>query len=254
MSQRSAPSAHASATAVVSEAPRPSVVMSCSSLTPWKPVTITTLPWRSSVEMRSGWISVMRAREKTRVERMPAWAPVSDTAGCCRSCSAMAISVALTVSPVDSSRASSRSSGRVGDLVGELDQLVGGVAHGRDDHDDRPAGRGGARDAHGAPRADALGGRQRRAAVFLDDRPRDAQATTWAPASVNARRRRAPAHVERAARSTSNAAATASACVARRTAPAPTGPRPRRNAPSAPACIAVSRSVAPAGNSGRRYG
>ena len=36
-------------------------------------MTITTLPWRSSVEMRSGWMSVMRARVNARVERMPAW-------------------------------------------------------------------------------------------------------------------------------------------------------------------------------------
>jgi hypothetical protein len=43
ISQTSAPSAAASATAVVSDPPRPSVVMSLLSwLTPWKPATIAT--------------------------------------------------------------------------------------------------------------------------------------------------------------------------------------------------------------------
>ena len=39
-----------------------------------------------------------------------------------------------------------------------------------------------------------------------------------------------------------------------RTAPGPSGPRLRCRLPSAPACIAASSSVAPAGNSGSRYG
>ena len=61
-------------------------------------------------------MSVMRARVYALVERIPAWPPLSDTAGWCRSCSAIAIRVALTISPVERSSASSRSSGGVATL------------------------------------------------------------------------------------------------------------------------------------------
>src|ERR671934_114245 len=52
MSHDSAPRAAASATAVVSEPPRPSVVMSYSVETPWKPATSTIWPRSSASWMR----------------------------------------------------------------------------------------------------------------------------------------------------------------------------------------------------------
>src|SRR6266851_2939729 len=63
ISQLSAFSAAASATAVVSDPPRPRVVTSRSSVTPWKPATTGTLPPLSSSRMRSGLMAWIRARE-----------------------------------------------------------------------------------------------------------------------------------------------------------------------------------------------
>src|SRR5215218_5110840 len=51
------PSAAASATAVVSEPPRPSVITSPKEFIPWKPATMTTWPSLSSLWIRSGLIS-----------------------------------------------------------------------------------------------------------------------------------------------------------------------------------------------------
>ena len=53
MSQRSAPSAAASATALVSEPPRPSVATRLSGATPWKPATTATWPCSSRSISRS---------------------------------------------------------------------------------------------------------------------------------------------------------------------------------------------------------
>ena len=64
----SAPSAAASATAVVSEPPRPSVVMSLVSWeTPWKPATIAIAPSSSALWIRPGVMSMIRALPCARV-------------------------------------------------------------------------------------------------------------------------------------------------------------------------------------------
>ena len=62
ISQTSAPRAAASATAVVSEPPRPSVVTSSESCdTPWNPATSTIRPSSSAARMRWALTSRMRA-------------------------------------------------------------------------------------------------------------------------------------------------------------------------------------------------
>ncbi|KAG0754242.1 hypothetical protein G6F22_021095 [Rhizopus arrhizus] len=53
--------AAATATAEVSEPPRPSVVMWPSGSMPWKPVTMTTRPASRSARMRASSMELMRA-------------------------------------------------------------------------------------------------------------------------------------------------------------------------------------------------
>ncbi len=97
--------------AVKSEPPRPSVVvwpiLSC----PWKPATITTLPASSCWRMSPPSISVMRALVWTLSVRMPACAPVRDTAGTPAACRAIAVSAIVSCSPMASSMSISRESG-----------------------------------------------------------------------------------------------------------------------------------------------
>jgi hypothetical protein len=70
-------SAAATATAVVSEPPRPSVVMSLVSCdTPWNPATIAIAPSSSAACNRPGVTSMMRARPCDDVVMTPAWDPV----------------------------------------------------------------------------------------------------------------------------------------------------------------------------------
>src|SRR6266581_4550198 len=99
MSQRSAPSAAARATAEVSEPPRPSVVTRPSGDRPWKPGTIGTSP--------AAMLSAMPAVLTSRMRAL-AWAP----------------SVRIGICHVMQGR----------DLVHPLHQLVGGARHGRN-HD-----------------------------------------------------------------------------------------------------------------------
>src|SRR6266851_1922496 len=101
----------ASATAVVSEPPRPSVVTSISRPIPWKPATTTTRPAASSRSMRAGVRPRIRAFAWRWSVRIPAWKPSSETAGTPSSVSAIDISGADTPSPVESSRSSSRAVG-----------------------------------------------------------------------------------------------------------------------------------------------
>jgi len=77
ISQTSALSAAATATAVVSEPPRPSVVMSLVSwATPWNPATIVIAPSSSAVRSRPGVTSMIRARPCAEVVITPACEPV----------------------------------------------------------------------------------------------------------------------------------------------------------------------------------
>ena len=103
-----ASSAAASATAVVSEPPRPSVVTSWSCDRPWKPATMGTSPRSIAAATRSARIPMMRALPWLRSVRMPACGPVSDTAGTPRSSSAI-VSIAIEIcSPAASSMSTSR--------------------------------------------------------------------------------------------------------------------------------------------------
>src|SRR5215210_4231192 len=113
ISHTSAPSAAATATAVVSEPPRPSVVTSSDSWeTPWKPATSTILPSSRPRRMRSALISMMRALVCPLSVTIPAWEPVSEIASCPRSLITIAASAQVTRSPVERSMSISRGSGR----------------------------------------------------------------------------------------------------------------------------------------------
>ena len=98
--------------AVRSEPPRPSVVIWPSMVWPWKPATITTLPWFSSSWICLGVMFWIRALVCTPSVTMPACAPVSETAGTSSECSAMAVSAMVVCSPVASSTSISRSLGK----------------------------------------------------------------------------------------------------------------------------------------------
>ena len=67
----------ARATAVVSEPPRPRVVMLSSSSMPWKPATMTIVPSSSASRMRARWIDDA-AFVWVESVTMPTWAPVKD--------------------------------------------------------------------------------------------------------------------------------------------------------------------------------
>ena len=66
---------------MVSEPPRPSVVMSLVSCeTPWKPATMATFPPATEAWIRPGVTSMIRARPCAAVVRTPACDPVNDCA------------------------------------------------------------------------------------------------------------------------------------------------------------------------------
>ena len=62
--------------AVVSEPPRPRVVVSSTSLMPWKPATMATEPVWMERATRSGSTPTMEALPYLESVRTPAWAPV----------------------------------------------------------------------------------------------------------------------------------------------------------------------------------
>ena len=103
--------AAASATAVVSLPPRPSVVMSPSRSTPWNPATITIFPASSSRRMRRRCSAVISAAAWLPSVWMPACQPVRETAESPLSCRVMAISAADACSPVANSWSASRQAG-----------------------------------------------------------------------------------------------------------------------------------------------
>src|SRR5215217_6873387 len=111
MSHTSASIAAASATAVVSEPPRPSVVTSLAVETPWKPATSTIWSSSSAARMRSARTSRIRALVWLVSVTMPACEPVSEIARWPRSLIAMAHSAQDIRSPVESSMSISRASG-----------------------------------------------------------------------------------------------------------------------------------------------
>ena len=137
ISQTSASSAAASATAVVSEPPRPSVVISLVSwLTPWKPATSTMWPSaRAVVDAARGDVddprlAVRRVGDHAGLragERPRLGAEVGDRHRDQRHRDPLA----RGEQHVHLARRAARA-----DLLGEVEQLVGGVAHRGDDHDD----------------------------------------------------------------------------------------------------------------------
>ena len=122
---------------MVSEPPRPSVVTSFEvEVTPWNPATITTLPSARASLIRPARTSRMRALPCRVSVMMPAWEPVNDLAsdpevgdghGQQRHGDALA-------GGQQHVHLAGRRVGR--DPPGQRDQVVGGVAHGGDDHHD----------------------------------------------------------------------------------------------------------------------
>ena len=100
--------AAASATAVRSDAPRPSVVISLSVETPWKPATTHTFPWASASRTRSPFTSRILALPWTLSVMIPTWLPVKETASRPRSASAMHINAMVLRSPIVRSMSISR--------------------------------------------------------------------------------------------------------------------------------------------------
>src|ERR687887_2193545 len=102
----------ARATAVVSDPPRPSVVMSKSVETPWKPATRTIWPRSSASLIRRARTSTIFARPCTVSVTIPACEPVSEIASRPRSWIAIAASAHEIRSPTEISMSSSRGLGR----------------------------------------------------------------------------------------------------------------------------------------------
>src|ERR1700760_3728237 len=103
----------ASATAVVSEPPRPSVVTSRLSVeTPWKPATRTIRSCSRAWRMRSARASMIRALVGEESVTIPACEPVSEIASCPMSWIAIAQRAQEIRSPVESSMSISRATGR----------------------------------------------------------------------------------------------------------------------------------------------
>ena len=108
------PRAAASATAVVSEPPRPSVVTSWESAeTPWNPATSTILPASSASLIRVARTSAIFALPWAVSVTMPACEPVSEMAWWPMSCTAIAQSAFEIRSPTEMSMSYSRGCGRV---------------------------------------------------------------------------------------------------------------------------------------------
>jgi hypothetical protein len=111
MSQRSAPKAAAKATAVVSDPPRPSVVIRPSGLMPWKPATTATrMPFGELGVMFSVGISSIRAAAWAEVVFSGTCQPCQLRAGISISCKVSAISPAVTFSPEETTASYSRAS------------------------------------------------------------------------------------------------------------------------------------------------
>ena len=99
---------------------------------------------------------------------MPAWLPVKEADSTPRAPSAMETSAIEIRSPAVSSMSMFARRPRGRDVVGQADQVVGELAHGRDDDDDVIAG--GARPRHVIGHgADAIGVADGRAAELLND-------------------------------------------------------------------------------------
>ena len=112
-SHTEADNAAARATAVKSDAPLPSVVVSSVGVRPWNPATMTTLPLLISSLMRSVCICAIRAAPCVVSVLMPACLPLRLMAGTPRPRRVIAIRDALTNSPVEMRASDSRACGCV---------------------------------------------------------------------------------------------------------------------------------------------
>ena len=110
MSQRSALSAAASATAEVSEPPRPSVVTRPSGDRPWKPGTIGTSPAAMARAMSAVSMSTMRALVWAASVRIGICHDIQERAFTPSCCSAIASRPIVTCSPVATTTSYSRAS------------------------------------------------------------------------------------------------------------------------------------------------
>jgi hypothetical protein len=152
--------AAAMATALVSEPPRPRVVMRWSLVTPWKPAITAIWPAAKQASRLAGGMSSMRARPWASSVRIGTCQPRNERAFRPMLRRVMASRPAVTCSP-DATMASYSSSdsgspcGRAARAVGPGHQLVGLARHGRDHHRDLLARRHFGRDQARHP-ADAL--------------------------------------------------------------------------------------------------
>ena len=110
MSQRSASSAAAKATAEVSEPPRPSVVMRPSGLTPWKPAMTACSPSPNFCTSRVVSISMIRAAPWEELVSIGTCQPCQLRAGTPISCRVSAMRPAVTFSPEATTASYSRAS------------------------------------------------------------------------------------------------------------------------------------------------
>ena len=109
MSQRSALIAAATATADVSEPPRPSVVMRFS-CTPWKPGITATSPAPMLASSSPVPISPIRALAKASDVSIGSCQPSHERAGTPTACSAIASSPLVICSPAETTTSYSRAS------------------------------------------------------------------------------------------------------------------------------------------------
>ena len=141
MSQRSAFSAAASATAEVSEPPRPSVVMRLSGPMPWKPATTATWP---SPKRRSISVGVDRLDARLAVRVVGADRDLPAQPGARVDAELLQrerqSGPLVTCSPVATTTSYSRASCSGAMLARPVDQLVGRAGHGRDHDGDLVAG------------------------------------------------------------------------------------------------------------------
>ncbi len=142
--------------------------------TPWNPATTAMLPASIVSWMRSARISTILALRWAVSVTIPACEPVNETAGSPRSMIAMHSS-AVGDALARGEQHVHLAFGRVrGHIVGEPLEVVGGLAHGRNHHDDVVAVAPGAHDVVGDG-PDAIGIGHRRSTEFLDEQSHDAQ-------------------------------------------------------------------------------
>ena len=160
---------------MVSEPPRPNVVIALSVETPWKPATTATLPAEIASRMRSPRISRIFAWRWAVSVTMPACEPVNETAGSPQSMIAMQSSAIEIRSPDGQQHVHLTGRRAARHVVGQALEVVGGLAHRRDDDHDVVTATTGSHDVLGDG-ADSIGVGDRGTAELLDQQ---AHGTRW---------------------------------------------------------------------------